>query len=178
MGTGKGNKTGLLIIDVQNAMFDHENPIYEAEQLLINLQELINNARASNIPVFYVQHNDEEFETETPEWEIHSSISPQDGDVIIQKYTPDSFHETDLDEQLKAEQIGQIIIAGNQTEYCIDTTTRRAYSLGYVVTLVEDGHRTWDSTTLSARQIINHHNEVLGNTFAKLKKTKDILLAN
>ena len=45
-------KTALLIIDVQNAMFHESNPIYDGEQLLKNLQELINRARTVNIPVF------------------------------------------------------------------------------------------------------------------------------
>nr|WP_163103336.1 cysteine hydrolase family protein [Peribacillus alkalitolerans] len=166
--------TALLIIDVQNAMFEETNPIYDGEQLLSDLQELIRKARTANIPVFYVQHNDEEYLKGTPSWEIHYSIAPNEGEVVIQKSTPDSFHETELDEKLKADQIENIMIAGNQTEYCIDTTCRRAASLGYNVTLVKDAHRTWNSNSLSAQQIIDHHNEVLGNAFATLKKTKEI----
>lgn len=46
---------------------------------------------------------------------------------------------------LQARHIGNLVIAGNQTEYCIDTTCRHAASLGYNVTLVRDAHRTWDS---------------------------------
>ncbi|KOP78782.1 cysteine hydrolase family protein [Cytobacillus solani] len=167
-------KTALLIIDIQNAMFDESNPIYDGEQLLKNLQDLINKARTANVPVFFVQHNDEEFKRGTPEWEIHSSISPNEGEAVIQKHTPDSFHETELHEKLKKEQIENLVIAGNQTEYCVDTTSRRAFSLGYTITLVKDAHRTWNSNTLSAKQIIDHHNEVLGNAFATLKETKEI----
>jgi nicotinamidase-related amidase len=174
MALDKMKKTALLIIDVQNAMFDESNPIYDGEQLLSNLQELISKARIANIAVFYVQHNDEEFVTGTTSWKIHYSIAPNETEVVIQKSMPDSFHETDLDEKLKAEEIENIIIAGNQTEYCIDTTSRRAFSLGYYVTLVKDAHRTWNSNTLSAQQIIDHHNEVLGNAFATLKSTKEI----
>ncbi|MED3572962.1 cysteine hydrolase family protein [Cytobacillus praedii] len=167
-------KTALLIIDVQNAMFHESNPIYDGEQLLKNLQDLINRARTVNIPVFFVQHNDEEFKSGTSAWEIHSSIAPNVGEVVIQKHTPDSFYETELHEKLQTEQIKNLVVAGNQTEYCIDTTSRRAYSLGYNVTLVKDAHRTWDSSALSAQQIIDHYNEVLGNAFATLKETKEV----
>ncbi|GIN70931.1 isochorismatase [Bacillus sp. J14TS2] len=167
-------KTALLVIDVQNAMFDKANPIYEGERLLKNLQELINKARTTNVPVLFVQHNDEEFISGTPEWEIHSSISPKEGEIVIQKHTPDSFHETELQEKLESRQIQNLIVSGNQTEYCIDTTIRRAFSLGYRITLVKDAHRTWDSNSLSAQQIIDHHNEVLSNAFATLKETKEI----
>ncbi len=167
-------KTALVVIDVQNAIFDESNPIYEGEQLLRNLQDLIDKARTANVPVFFVQHNDEEFITGTPSWEIHSLISPNEGELVIQKHTPDSFHETVLHEKLNAEQIQNLVIVGNQTEYCVDTTSRRAFSLGYNVTLVKDAHGTWDTHTLSAKQIIDHHNEVLGNALAALKETKEI----
>lgn len=170
----KMKKTALLVIDVQNAMFDESNPIYKGEQLLRNIQNLINKARTANAAVFFVQHNDEEFVTGTPSWEIHSSISPIEGELVIQKNTPDSFHETELHEKLKAEQIQNLIIVGNQTEYCVDTTSRRAFSLGYNVTLVKDAHGTWDTNTLSAKQIIDHHNQLMGNAFATLKETKEI----
>jgi nicotinamidase-related amidase len=47
------------------------------------------------------------------------------------------------------------------TEYCVDTTCRRAPTLGYDVTLVSDGHLTADSGQLKAAQIIAHHNALL-----------------
>ena len=64
--------------------------------------------------------------------------------------------------------IHKLIIAGIQTEFCVDTTTRRAYSLGYQVTLVQDAHSTWDTENITAAQIIAHHNLTLGGWFAKL----------
>lgn len=56
------------------------------------------------------------------------------------------------------------MITGVQSEICIDTTCRRAYSLGYDA-LVEDGHSTYDTTLLSAPQIIKHHNHIIGEWF-------------
>jgi nicotinamidase-related amidase len=54
-----------------------------------------------------------------------------------------------------------LIVAGCMTEYCVDTTVRRAVSLGFDVTLAADGHGTWNSPTLNAGQIIDHHNRLL-----------------
>ena len=71
--------------------------------------------------------------------------------------------------RLKARGIGHLIIAGIQTEYCIDTTCRRASSLGYEVTLVADAHSTWDTEHLSAWQIIDHPNQVLSGWFVTLE---------
>jgi nicotinamidase-related amidase len=61
-----------------------------------------------------------------------------------------------------------------QTEYCVDTTCRRAYSLGYDIVLVEDGHSTWDTEHLAASQVIAHHNATLGGWFATLRVASDI----
>ncbi len=167
------NETALLVIDVQNEMFDEGNPVYKSERLIENLQDLIGKARAAYVPVMYVQHNDGGLVKGTNFWEIHPSISPQEGDPVIQKWTPDSFHQTSLQDELEAKGIRNLVITGNQTEMCVDTTCRRAYSLGYNVTLVSDAHGTWDSESLSAEQIIGHHNAVLGK-FAAVKETKEI----
>lgn len=47
------------------------------------------------------------------------------------------------------------------TEYCVDTTCRRAASLGYHVMLACDAHLTRDNVVLTAANIIAHHNFVL-----------------
>ena len=82
--------------------------------------------------------------------------------------------KTTLHKELHERGIKKLFVAGLQTEYCIDTTCRRASSLGYEVVLVEDAHGTWDSSLLKAEQIIDHHNQVLGGWFATLKKESEI----
>jgi len=47
------------------------------------------------------------------------------------------------------------------TQYCIDTTCRRAVSLGYDVTLAADAHTTADMPKLNVEQIVEHHNALL-----------------
>jgi len=87
---------------------------------------------------------------------------------------PDAFQATNLQRELESKGIKRLIVTGVQTEYCVDTTCRRAYSLGYDVTLVKDAHSTWDTDHLSAPQIIAHHNHVLGGWFAELKEANEI----
>ncbi len=91
------------------------------------------------------------------------------------KHHPDAFQDTDLHQILTSKGVTNLVITGIQTEYCIDTTCRRAYSLGYDVILVEDGHSTWDSDALEAPQIIAHHNNVLGSWFVELQKAAEIV---
>jgi nicotinamidase-related amidase len=56
---------------------------------------------------------------------------------------------------------------------CVDTTCRRAFSLGYKVTLAQDAHSTWKTDHPTASQIIEHHNRVL-RWFANLKDSSKI----
>jgi nicotinamidase-related amidase len=160
--------TALLIIDVQNLMFAPDNPAYDGEALLARLSALIAAARNAATPLIYVQHCDAEGSAMahgTVGWEIHPAITPEAGDTIVQKRHPDAFHNTSLQGELEARGIRRLVAAGLQTELCVDTTCRRAFSLGYEVTLVSDGHSTWDTDLLSAAQVIAHHNRLLGECF-------------
>jgi nicotinamidase-related amidase len=160
------NDSAVIIIDVQNDMFNSVNPVYRSEELLATLNRLLAKARAAYIPVLYVQHNEKEgypLQSNTCGWQIQQAIAPQEGELIIQKRYPDSFQETTLQDELQSRGIKKLIVAGLQTDYCIDTTCRRAFSLGYEVILVKDGHSTWDDAVMPAPQIIAHHNLMLGN---------------
>lgn len=162
----------LLIIDVQEEMFsDTQNPLYKGDEFIIKIKALIEKAHASNIPVIYIQHtenDDEPMDKGKQGWKIHHLVAPLQNDIVILKHTPDSFHSTSLHEILSSMNINKIVIAGLQTEYCIDTTCRRAYSLGYETILVKDAHSTYNSKILTAEQIIEHHNQTIGSWFARL----------
>lgn len=157
-------------------MFQAGDEVFKSDMLLQNLNELLVRARSMQTSIFYIQHHasvGKPLEHGTSSWEIHSSISPNNEDTIIQKTTPDSFFNTPLDMELKKQGIEHLIIVGIQTEVCVDTTCRRAFSMGYKVTLVSDTHSTWDFKELTAQQIINHHNGVL-RWFADVYPSKDI----
>ena len=170
-------KRALIVIDVQMCMFDPDYPVYDSEGLLKRLQALIAQARQSNAPVIYVQHCGAQgapHEPGQPGFEIHPAIAPLANETIVQKRMPDSFFETSLQSVLAEQALEKLVIAGIQSDYCVDTTCRAATSLGYDVTLVEDAHSTWGDGGLSAEQIINHHNRVLGNWFATVKPAAEI----
>jgi nicotinamidase-related amidase len=156
--------TALLLIDAQVNMFAEHYPVFEAEPLLRKLASLLSKARAAHLSIVYVQNNGGEGDPDmpgTPGWQIHPALAPATGDLVIQKHTPDSFHETNLQSELEARRIRRLIIAGMQTEMCIDATCRRAHALGYEVTLVSDAHGTFDGDGLTASQIIARYNEAL-----------------
>jgi nicotinamidase-related amidase len=174
-------QTVLIIVDVQVAPFIwHQyggNKLYNSEQLINNIKNLIEKARATSTPIVYVQYTegDDSFRGKgQPLWEIHPDIKPQEGDIIVLKYHADPFYGTTLNEQLRSIGIESLVIVGVQTEFCVDTTCRTAFSLGYKNTLVSDGHSTFDSPILTAPQIIEHHNGVIGGLFAELKTAEEV----
>lgn len=123
-------KKALLVIDVQNGMFQEGNVVYKGGRLLQNLKSLLKQARSTETPIFYIQHNapaGKPLEYGKNGWEIHPEITPNIHDAIIQKATPDSFFYTSLDEELKKQGIKHLVITGIQTEACVDTTCRRAF---------------------------------------------------
>lgn len=169
--------TALLIIDVQAGMFMEAEQPCAGEQMLANINHLLAQARASEMPVIYVQHGSpvgSSLEPGTPGWQIHSAIAPLATEPIVQKRFPDSFQETNLQAVLTERGIKQLIIAGMQTEFCVDTTCRRAASLGYDVTLVQDAHSTFSNGVLPAAKIIAHHNTVLADSFARLQPAQEV----
>jgi nicotinamidase-related amidase len=171
------NKIALLVIDVQAGMFDQANPVHNGNALLSTIADLIGRARAAEVPVVYIQHCGSAGginEPGTPGWEIHPRIAPLQADVVVQKHHPDAFQDTSLRHELEVKGVEKLIVVGIQTEYCVDTTCRRAYSLGYEVTLAMDAHTTWDTDLLSASQIIAHHNQVLSGWFVTLEEADNI----
>ena len=172
------HNTALLVIDAQVNMFSEGGSVYEGEKLLDTIGRLIARARTAHLPIIYVQNNGGEGDPDmpgTPGWQIHPAVTPEQGDIVIQKHAPDSFYETSLQSELEARQIHRLIIVGMQTEMCIDATCRRAHELGYDVTLVQDAHSTFDSTGLAASQIIAQHNDAL-RAVVKVEESSHIMV--
>ncbi|ANS76207.1 hypothetical protein AWM70_17805 [Paenibacillus yonginensis] len=154
----------VIVIDVQEAFF--ENPsclLHEKEQLVRNINALIEQARSQDVPVVFIQHTeyenaDDEFLVDTPDWQLHHGLNRLDSDPVIRKSTPDSFHETDLAAYLRERGIDQLILAGAQTDFCINATVRRAHALGYKNNiLLKEGHSTVVNSVPSATRIIEDH---------------------
>lgn len=157
--------TALLVIDVQHALTTGQWAAFGIDRVIDNINALIAKARRAQAPVVFIQHEEDEgpLQHGTPGWQLADGLDAQPGDLRIRKTTPDSFHRTELHEMLQKRGCDRLIVSGLQTDFCVDTTTRRALALGYAVTLPEDAHSTVDNGVLSAVQIIAHHNTTLAN---------------
>ena len=174
-----GNGTALVVVDTQLGMFASPGvpPVPDGERLLRNIETLLRRARETGVDVVHVQHAGgpgHPLQKGTDGWRIHPRVAPLEGEPVVGKETPDSFLRTTLAEELEARGTGRLVLAGMQTEYCVDTTCRRAFGLGYDVTLAGDAHGTWDGDGLSAAQIVAHHNAVLGASFAEVVPTAHV----
>jgi len=164
-------RSALLIIDVQNGILrglgaGSRQAVLDAalDETVRRLQQLQQRARAAGAPVILVQNDSEpghRLAVESEGWRLRDEIRPLPGEPVVRKTACDSFFETDLAEQLAKRQITHLVIGGCMTQYCVDTTCRRAVTLGYDVTLLADGHMTADSGGLTYGQIIAHHNDLL-----------------
>lgn len=170
--------TALLVIDVQDGLFTTEGrSVHQAPEFLSCLSDLIATARSAGLPVVYVQHcggPDSPLKRGSAGYQIHTSVAPLPGELVIQKLESDAFLNTALHVELEALGVTDLVVCGMQSEYCVDTTCRSAFGLGYRVTLVEDGHTTDDGGVLTAAQKIAHHNETLSHGFVTLAMGKDV----
>lgn len=158
-------KTALLIIDVQQGLCEGANSAFESNRVIGRINQVSEKARAAGAVVIMIQHASTSgfLEYGTDAWQLAHGLHVAPTDLRIRKTTPDAFHRTALEKTLKQRAIADLVICGMHTEFCVDTTTRKALALGYPVILVADAHTTESKEHLSAAQIIRHHNETLTN---------------
>lgn len=146
----------LLVVDMQRSLLDEEP--WQKSTLLGNINLLVAHAREDDIPVVFVRDT-----RVGPDAELASELGRKPDDPVIFKGFCDSFLATSLQIQLRETGVNRLVICGMQTDFCIDTTCRRAASMGYNVQLAADAHSTFDHEYLPAEKIIAHHNRVLRN---------------
>ncbi|WP_406608859.1 cysteine hydrolase family protein [Agarivorans sp. JK6] len=158
-------KSAVLVIDVQSILFDPEPQPFESQVVLNKINQVTSLARAKSVPIIFIQHEhaNSVIEYGTEGWALQSSLVTQTGDHFVRKTTPDSFLNNNLEELLKELAVDSLIVCGYASEFCVDTTVRRAAGLGYPVVLVSDAHTTHDKEHASGAQIRAHHNATLAN---------------
>jgi len=178
-------KHAILIIDVQQGLCEGEGAAFDCKGTISRINNVSHHARDSGKPVIFIQHESESgyLEYQTAEWQLANGLKSESNDIFVRKTTPDAFLRTDLLEVLKKHDITDLIVCGMHSEFCVDTTTREALSLGYPVTLISDGHTSAGNSELTPQQVIAHHNATLTNisSFGPVATTilsKDLNLSN
>jgi nicotinamidase-related amidase len=158
------NNTVLLVVDVQKVLID-EHP-YNEQKVIENIKNLISFARAKDIEVIYVRHDDgagTELDAGSDGWQIYEEISPTTTEKIFDKQYNSAFLKTGLKEYLDSKEITTIILTGLQTEYCIDTTCKCAFEYGYKIIIPEETNSTYDNDYLSGEKLYHYYNFTMWN---------------
>lgn len=98
-------------------------------------------------------------------------VTPQAGDIEIEKLLYDSFHGTDLDRQLRARGIETLIVTGLSTDCCVDQTARSAFHHDYDVFVVSDACAAYEPDLHSGSLNVLQKNCVLLTTTSAVLTT-------
>jgi hypothetical protein len=157
--------TALLLIDLQHALLDLDPRPDDAAQVIERVNALAARARATGVPVLWVQHESatpgHALAHGSPGWALAHGLQTAASDLLFRKTTPDSFLRTGLGDWLAAHGVTRLVIAGYASEFCIDTSTRSAAARGLAVTLAADAHTTHDKPHASGALIRAHHTATL-----------------
>jgi nicotinamidase-related amidase len=177
-------ETALLIIDVQNDYFPGGAMALEGpDAAAAKAAQALSVFRKRQHPVVHVRHLSTRpgstfFLPGTKGVEIHSSVTPANGETVIEKNFPNSFRATGLKEILEQKQIKNLVVAGMMTHMCVDATVRHAADLGYKVTLLGDACATraqsFGDESVPARQVHAAFLAALSGFYAKVVRADEL----
>ena len=101
---------------------------------------LIEKARQNNIEVIFIRHDDgigQELTKGNDGFEIYEEFKPINNEKIFDKTVNSAFKETGLLEYLISIEERQLIIAGLQTDYCIDAAIKCGFEHGFQIVVPE-----------------------------------------
>ncbi|BDC17181.1 isochorismatase family cysteine hydrolase [Acidianus sp. HS-5] len=136
------NNSVLVVWDVQEALV---SSIFNREEFLQKLKELISAARQYNVPIVYTRITPlpERFQppymrrTFNP-GDIVKDVYPQEGDVVLYKNTASIFVGTNFELMLRNAGIQTIIFTGIATDIGVETSARHAQTLGYLPVIAKE----------------------------------------
>ncbi len=169
--------SALMLVDVQRGMFALPSPLHRGEEVVRRIATLLERARATGVPIVHIQHDGgpgHVLAKGSAGWPHHPLVAPQAGEIVVEKRNSSAFHDTDLHRRLGEAGIDRLVIAGMQTEMCIDSACRGAKALDYRVALVADAHTTYDTPVITADLIIAHHNRLLSRAFVELLDAEQV----
>ncbi len=153
----------LLVVDMQNAWLNRDTPRLDKAGVIARINHAAQRTRAEGGQVIFVRHCDADCIENSDEWQIDAELIVVEGDGKVNKTACDSFADTSLLAQLKANSTSTLLICGLATEFCVDSTVRATPSHGFNVVVLSDAHTTGDRPHMKAAAIIEHHNWVWAN---------------
>lgn len=131
--------SALVMIDLQNTYTRGVMALENVEPAIEQAAQLLRRARAAGSTIVHVQHEagaGTPYDTNAEIGEIVDAVAPEPGELRIVKNFPSSFVQTDLEEQLRAAGVTNLVLAGFMTHMCVNSTARSAFNLGFAPTVV------------------------------------------
>lgn len=165
----------LLIIDAQTQIMTDR--LYSFEAFKDNVRELIGFARECQIEVVYVVHDDGVGSDLTPGkegFEVYHEFSPQKNEKTFLKTVNSPFKESGLLYYLISKNINSIIVAGLQTDYCIDATVKCGFEHGFDMIVPALCNTTTDNAFISGEISYGYYNNFIWkNRYASCMSIND-----
>lgn len=152
----------LLVVDAQAMIVTEE--LYQYETFVENLKKLISTARENGVEVAYVRHDDGYELTKGVEgFDVYDGFAPENNEKIFDKSVNSAFRDTGLVDYLHSKQHKEVMIAGLQTDYCIDATIKCGFEHGFQMIVPAYCNSTVDNEFMTAEQTYRYYNEKMWN---------------
>jgi nicotinamidase-related amidase len=140
--------TALIVVDLQKGIVNGTF-IHPVADIIANTRALLDVFRANNLPIVLVnvagrapgriEQGARSNVTFTDDWtDLLPQLNQQTTDLTVTKRSWGAFATTDLEAQLKARGVTQVIVTGIATSAGVEATARQAYEQGFNVTLAID----------------------------------------
>ncbi len=146
--------TALIVVDLQKGIVDLQKDtnghfVHPIGEIIDRTRALLDAFRAKNLTVALVnvagrapgrteqgpRSNPSFFEGWT---DLLPQLDRQPSDILVTKRSWGAFATTDLEAQLKARGVTQVVVTGVATSVGVEATARQAYEQGFNVTLALD----------------------------------------
>ncbi len=179
-------KSALLVIDVQKAFSyrDATGGVRSCPQAEQNIGSLLTAFRAQGGSVIHIHHHSKDAESAFRAGQSgcapQAFAAPIEGEAVVIKHANSAFIGTDLEPDLRAERITQLVICGATANHCVETTARMAGNLGFDVLYTSDAVWAYEATgpdgvVHSAEQVHSMSLCNLDGEFARVLTTAQVL---
>ncbi|MEW5506481.1 MULTISPECIES: isochorismatase family protein [Pseudomonas] len=139
--------TALIIVDLQHGIVGYPF-IHPIGEVIERSRALLDAFRERGLPVVLVNvsgfapgrtERPRRSADLPPDWaDLIAQLGHQPSDILVTKRSWGAFANTDLEAQLKALNVTQVVITGVVTGTGVEATARQAYEFGFNVTLAID----------------------------------------
>jgi|WetSurMetagenome_2_1015567.scaffolds.fasta_scaffold153267_2 nicotinamidase-related amidase len=186
---GPGDKpapyeTALLLVDIQNDYFPGGKSELEGSvEAGLRAGELLALFRRLKLPIVHMQHVSTRpgatfFLPDTEGVKIHKSVSPLDGELVLQKHYPNAFRDKQLLTQLSLRHVVRLVVCGMMTHMCVDATVRAAFDYKFECVVAGDACATkaliHRGRTVAAADVQTAFLAALNGTYAKVLTAAEI----